>query len=97
MRPTSPEPGSRNNPLYFRILRDDKDNFDLAKIVVALGLTVLSAYLATQAQRAGSGPDQLKAARMRFHRGVVQLAYAQVKFWDKVAKDARDRYDLARL
>lgn len=96
MRPT--EAGTTpDHPLYFRVLRDDQDQLQWSKVVIALGLTVLSAYLAAQAQRGASGPDQLKSAKMRFHKGVVQLAYRQVMFWEKVAKYARDRYEIARL
>lgn len=96
MPPT--EPGtSRENPLYFKFLRDEQDNIQWSKVVLALALTVLSGYLATQAQRAGSGPDQLKAAKMRFHKTVETVARGQVVFWGKVADNASTRYDIARL
>lgn len=97
MQPTNPAGTSRDNPLYFKFLRDGEDNLQLGKIVVALALSVLSAYLATQAQRAGSGPDQMKAAKMRFHRTTGLLAARQAQFWLKIADNARDRYEIAKL
>lgn len=96
MRPT--EAGTTpEHPLYFRFLRDDQNDLQLGKILVALGLTVLSAYLATQAQRAGSGPDQLKAAKMKVYKTISKVAHGQAAFWGKVAQNADTRYDIARL
>jgi hypothetical protein len=98
MPPTDAAPGTTaDNPLYFKFLRADDDSIDWGKVVLALALTVLSGYLATQAQRAGSNPDQLKAAKMRFHKTVKDAAEAQVTFWRKVADNAGTRYDIARL
>jgi hypothetical protein len=98
MPQTDAVPGSTPEaPLYFRFLRDDQDNIQWGKVVVALALSVLSAYLATQAQRSGSGPDQMKAIKMKYHRAVNELAIGQAKFWSKVADNAATRYDIARL
>jgi hypothetical protein len=95
---TKPELGaSPDNPVYFRFLRDEDNALDWKKIVVMLGLTVLSGYLATQSQRAGSSPDQMKAARMRFHRAVIQVAHGQVNLWSDIARHHADLYEIARL
>jgi hypothetical protein len=95
--PTTDPGTSPDHPLYFRILRDDQDQLQWSKIVIALGLTVLSAYLAAQAQRGASSPDQLRSAKMAFYRTVWKVANGQVVFWRKVAQDADTRYDIARL
>jgi hypothetical protein len=92
------EPGaSPDSPLYFRILRDDQDQLQWSKVVVALGLAVLSAYLTAQAQQAGSGPDQLRSVKMAFYRALGRAARGQSVFWARIAQDADTRYDIARL
>lgn len=85
------------NPIYFRFLRDEQLKLDWRKIAVALALTALSGYLATASQRAGSRPDGLKTARMRYHATAGKLAAGQVEFWRKVYKHHADMYEIARL
>lgn len=98
MQMTKTDPGaSPDNPLYFKFLRDGNDDLNWGKVAVALAVTVLSGYLATQSQRAGSGPDQLKAAKMRLYRMVGQVARGQVQFWGQIESNAHTRYDIARL
>jgi hypothetical protein len=93
-----PELGStRDNPVYFRFLRDDENNLDIKKVLVMLALTILSGYLAVQSQRIGSSPDQLRSARMRYHRAAGRVAASQGKFWTEIAKHHADRYEIARL
>lgn len=95
--PARPEPGTPDNPIYFRFLRDEKDKIQLGKLLLTLGLTVLATYLAAQAQRSSSSPDQLKTAKMRIYRTMGQVANRNLVFWEKVAATARDRYEIAKL
>lgn len=100
MKPTEPTPvpgSTPDNPLFFKFLRDEDDQISLKKIVVMLALTALSGYLATQAQRAGSSPDQLKSARMRVHRAAETVSRRQAAFWSSVADHHHDLYEIARL
>lgn len=46
--------GTRDNPVYFKWFRDRDDKPDWSKILLAVGLTVLSGYLAAKSQRWGS-------------------------------------------
>lgn len=97
MRPTEPAGSSPANPLYFRVIRDAQDNIDWKKVAVALALSALSGYLAVRAQRAASGPDQLKAAKMRLYLFLSRSARNHEAFWRKIADNADTRYDIARL
>jgi hypothetical protein len=93
-----PELGStRENPIYFRFLRDEELKLDWRKIATMLALTALSGYLATASQRAGSRPDGLKMARMYYHATAGKLAAKQTEFWRGVYKHHADLYEIARL
>jgi hypothetical protein len=85
------------HPIYFKFLRDEDLKLDWKKIAVMLALTALSGYLATQSQRLGSQPDQLRTARMRYHRALGLAAAHQGEFWSRVAKHHADLYEVARM
>jgi hypothetical protein len=42
------------NPVYFKFVRDDNDQLDWTKILIMLGITVVSGYLAAKSQRWGA-------------------------------------------
>jgi hypothetical protein len=88
---------TKEHPIFFKFLRDDENNLDWKKIVLMLALTALSGYLATSSQRLGSHPDQLRTARMRYHRAVGVFAARQGEAWSKIAKYHADMYEVARL
>jgi len=56
-----------DQPVFMKMIRDD-DGFKWGNIVVMLGVTVLSGYLASRSQRWGSSPDLQTAVRMRAAR-----------------------------
>lgn len=53
-----------DKPLYFRWVTDEKGvRWD--RVILALGLTVLTAYLSVKTQRTASSPDFERTIRMR--------------------------------
>lgn len=59
---------SADQPLYFKWVRDDDGQVNWGRVVLALGLTVLTAYLSVQTQRAASSPDFARTIRMSVAR-----------------------------
>lgn len=55
---------SRDTPLYFRWVQDDDGGIRWGRVLVALGLTVLTAWLSVQTQRSASSPDFARTIRM---------------------------------
>jgi hypothetical protein len=83
-------------PLYMKIVHTDQ-KLDVGKIVLLLGVTVISGYLASQSQRAGSDADFAKTLRMRYHLGCQKAAVGQAKFWTAVAEHHHDLYEIVKL
>jgi hypothetical protein len=68
------EPGSsKDQPFFMRLVYDEDDAIKWGNVLVMLGLTVLSGYLAARSQRAGSMPDTAAMIRMRIARAGEQL------------------------
>jgi hypothetical protein len=58
-------PGStKDEPVFMKLIRDE-DGIKWGNMLVMLGLTVLSGYLASKSQRWGSSPDVATALKMR--------------------------------
>lgn len=51
---SSPVLGTETNPVVFKWFRDEDDRPDWGKILLMLGLTIASGYLAAKSQRWGS-------------------------------------------
>jgi hypothetical protein len=61
-------PGSTaDRPVFMKMIRDE-DGVKWGNIVVMLGVTVLSGYLASRSQRWGASPDLQTVIRMRAAR-----------------------------
>jgi hypothetical protein len=56
---TTPE-----QPLFFKWVRDEQGQVNWGRVVLALALTVATAYLSVQTQRSASSPDFARSARM---------------------------------
>jgi hypothetical protein len=85
--------GSKDNPIFMKLIRDD-DGVKWGNIVVMLALTVVSGYLATKSQRAGSKIDFEREVKMRvamfgeklgneITRAGVKLSLASSRAYDK--------------
>lgn len=55
---------SKEQPVFMRLIQDD-DGVKWGNVLVMLGLTIASGYLAAKAQRAGAQPDAAAMLRMR--------------------------------
>ena len=60
---TTPE-----QPFYFKWVRDEDGQVQWGRIVLMLGLTVVTAYLSVQSQRAASSPDFNRSLAMALAR-----------------------------
>ena len=66
--------GTRENPVYFRWFRDEDDKPDWGKIILMLGITVVSGYLAAKSQRWGSAADDpVRQVKMRVAQKQITL------------------------
>ena len=82
-------------PLFMRLVRDD-DGVKWANILVMLAVTVVSGYLATKAQRAGSNPDSAREVRMKVARAQITVGSKLVRFGQRVEDAGWQAYDQAR-
>ena len=79
-----------------QLVRTGTGEIAWTRIVLMLGLTVLSGYLASKSQRLGASAVEIPL-RARYYHGLQTVAAGQAKFWTEVQKRAALRYDIARL
>lgn len=87
---------TQDQPIYVRWVTDDDGRLRWDRILVGLALTVVTGYLATAAQRAGSDPDLLTLGRMRAARGQQDLGRRLTRLGDRMYEAGCRNYDLAR-
>jgi hypothetical protein len=79
-----------------KLVMNDAGQLSWSRIVLMLGLTVISGYLASRSQRAGASAVEIPL-KARYYHGVQQVAVGQQRFWHEVQKRAATRYDIACL
>lgn len=79
-----------------QLVRTDAGKVRWGSILLMLGLTVLSGYLASKSQRLGSSAAGIPV-KARYYHGVQTVAAGQRLFWTEIEKRAATRYDIARL
>lgn len=89
--------GTQEDPLFFQIIRTDDGDINWKRIGIALAVTVVTGYLASQSQRWGQNPDLVKSIKMRYHETVRAIADSQIRLWSKVSMKAETAYDIARI
>jgi hypothetical protein len=92
--PPAAASGTRDQPLYFRLLTDGDGQADIGKIVLMLGITVLSAFLSVRVQRAAASPDFTVRARQRGAQAVSRACWSVANTAQRAAA-AADRAYLA--
>lgn len=80
-----------------KLVRDGNGQVQWGRIAVMLALTVVSGYLATQSQRAGSNPDLIRQAKMRAYLAVEKIAHVQAVAWQRIEGFAHTAYEIERL
>lgn len=81
---------TKEHPLYFRIIA--ADNIDWRKIILMLGITAISGYLATQSQRVGSNPDFVRTIKLRGLRKVSDISWKISNGTKRIAAEMDSRY-----
>lgn len=69
-------PGTRFNPMWIRL---ETGELNWKRILLALAVTAISGYIATQSQRGTSGPDVNTIARLRLARAGEQFGEGIIK------------------
>lgn len=85
-----------DRPVYMQLVRTSTGQVAWGRIILMLGLTVVSGYLAARSQRAGASAMEIPL-KARYYHGVQTIASGQVRFWTEMQKRAAFRYDIARL
>jgi hypothetical protein len=88
-----PELGSKEQPLYMKLIANDDGQVQWKRIVIALAVTALSGWLASSSQRWGGSAVRIDPKARVWH-GVEAYANGQAKFWTEVGKQAKFRYDI---
>ena len=88
--------GSPEQPLYFKWVRDADGQVNWGRVVLALGLTALSAYLSMQAQRAGASPDAIKTLRMSAAQKQITLGVRLQRAGKRMEEAGWAAYDKVR-
>jgi hypothetical protein len=79
-----------------QLVRTGDGQIAWGRILVMLGLTVVSGYLASKSQRAGASSIDVPL-KARYYHGLQVVAHGQVQFWTEVQKRATLRYEISRL
>lgn len=87
--------GTRDNPVWMKIIHDE-DGIKWANLIVMLGLTALSGYLAARAQRAGSNPDLGVELRLKIAAAGERLGNEITKVGVALSISSARAYDRAR-
>jgi hypothetical protein len=91
------QPGAtRETPVYTKMLRDDKDQVDWGRVVVGLGLTVLTGYLAAKSQRWGSNADLGSLIKMKLASLGQDLGQDLCRIGCQLSRKCAKAYDNAR-
>lgn len=86
---------SRETPVFMKLVRDD-DGIKWANIVIMLGVTVLSGYLAAKSQRWGAKPDLTSLVKMRIAAAGEKLGNEITKIGVSLSIASARAYDKAR-
>lgn len=89
--------GSAERPLFVRWVSGDDGKVKWGRIVLALTLTAVTAYLSVAIQRGMSGPDVVKTIKMRGAALQLQYAKKRISHWEIIAMKAQHRYDMEVL
>lgn len=95
METGKPAGSAADAPLFMRLVRDD-DGVKWANILVMLAVTVVSGYLATKAQRAGSNPDSARELKMKVARAQITMGSKIVRLGQRVEETGWKAYEQAR-
>lgn len=89
------EPGTQENPVWMRLIHDD-EGVKWGNVVIMLGLTALSGYIAARSQRAGSNPDLGTEIRLRIAAAGEYLGNEITKLGVALSMTSARAYDRAR-
>jgi hypothetical protein len=87
---------NKDNPVWMKFVRDEDDNIQWGRIFLALALTALSGYIASQAQRAGGNIDFVTQARMKIALHQQKLGRSISAFGDTITTEGIAAYEKAR-
>ena len=88
---------SPEQPLYFKWVRSDDGQIRWGRILLMLGVTVLTGYLSVQSQRAAASPDFNRQLRMNLAHRKITLG-VKVQRAGKQLEDAGwAAYEKARI
>ena len=87
--------GTRDNPVWMKIIHDE-DGIKWANLIVMLGLTALSGYLAARSQRAGANPDLGVELRLKVAAAGERLGNEITKLGVALSIASARAYDRAR-
>jgi hypothetical protein len=82
-------------PVFMKMIRDE-DGIKWGNIMIMLGVTVLSGYLASRSQRWGSSPDLQTAVRMRAAQAGEKLGVQITRAGVALSIASSRAYDRAR-
>jgi hypothetical protein len=93
---TEAVPGtSKDAPVFMKLIRDD-DGIKWGNMVIMLGLTIVSGYLAAKSQRWGSSPDLSTMVKMKVAQLGEQLGNEITKAGVALSIASSRAYDRAR-
>lgn len=92
------QPGSsQEQPLFFKWVHDDDGGIRWGRVLVALGLTIATAYLSVATQRAASSPDFARSMAMGLAQKRI-TAGVRIQRIGRAVEDAGwAAYDTARF
>lgn len=89
-------PGSTKDvPVFMKMIKDE-DGIKWGNMIIMLGLTVLSGYLASKSQRWGSSPDMATALKMRAAQAGEKIGGTITRAGVAVSIASSRAYDRAR-
>jgi hypothetical protein len=76
MTETTPELGTKDSPLYYKLIRDEEGNIRWGRMLIMLGFAVAYGYLSTRSQRMGaSAINPVATARLAVAQKEISLGY----------------------
>lgn len=88
--------GTVDRPLFVKLVVDDDNKPRWGNILVMLGVTILSGWLASQSQRAGANPDATKQLRMKVARAEITIGHRLQRVGRSIEDAGWTAYESAR-
>lgn len=87
---------SPEQPLYFKWVRDADGKVNWGRVLLALSLTALSAYVSVRAQRAGASPDGIRTMRMSAAQKQISMGVRIQRAGKRVEEAGWRAYEASR-